>query len=304
VARVARVDVKASDGFTIIETTVALSVLMIVLTGLAGTVTVSVRGVVLGRQRTGGVAVANEVIETARGRAYEQVGHDFTGDATLATDPALTGSAPNTTFNGEPLAASIVAGSNAPFSPHTWTTTRDATTYTVSVYVTTVTPAAGTGDAYKRITVSVAWGNAQFGLSAGRSVTLSSFMYPALQPPDPLLVSTTDADAGTLTLTGTLNGISLHDAHLWFPFSHGELQSRFIRTARGSGQTAHSQLKLDSGVATGCSLSNGNSTADCTGVKANSLADDDAGTPPLDYDKQNVSDGSHTVSAGSALNVV
>jgi len=151
--------------------------------------------------------------------------------------------------------------------------------------------------------VTVAWGNAQFGQSVGTSVKLSSFLFPALQPPDPLLISTTDADAGTFTLTGTLSGVSLNDAHFWYPYSHGEIESRFVHTARGSGQTMRSQVRLNSGALTGCTLSNSNATADCSGANASSLADDDAGTPPQEYEKQTASDGAHTIGAGSPLSV-
>src|SRR5207249_3584883 len=105
------------------------------------------------------------------------------------------------------------------------------------------------------------------------------------------------------TVTGTIGGINLVDAHLWLPYSHGEVHSRDIQVSKGYAATPHSQIQLGSGSVTGCALSNGNKTADCPGQKAVSLADNDAGTTPPDYDKQNVSDGAHTVAVGSGFSL-
>jgi prepilin-type N-terminal cleavage/methylation domain-containing protein len=289
-------------GFTIIETSVALAVLLILLSGLVAAMTVSVAGIVIARQRTGGVALADDVIEQARGRSYDDVGHDLATDPTLVSDSALSSGANGYTYNSEPLVGSVVRGANAPFSPHRWEATRDGTPYTVTVYVTLVTPTLGNGDPYKRLTVRVGWTNRQFGAKGAPPVVVSSFLFSAAQPPDPLLVSIDDADGGSLTLTGSLNGISLDDAHLWFPYSHAEVQSRFIRTAKGYAGSARSEVRVAAGSLTGCNVSSDGTVANCSGVTGASLADNDAGTPPMDYDKQIASDGGHTISALTALN--
>ena len=165
-------------GFTLIESSIALGVIFTVLVGLLGALTAGTRGLITGRQRSAGLALANEVMEGARALNYGDVGHDFDSDPTLATDPLITGIAPNLMYNGEPLAASVIdagplGGTTAnplfPFSPHRFTNQREKTTYTTSVYVTTVTPAIG--DAYKRITTIVSWSPAQYA-NAAKSVTL------------------------------------------------------------------------------------------------------------------------------------
>src|SRR5205807_3334293 len=177
--------------------------------------TAGARGLITGRQRSAALALANEVIEDARGRAYGDVGHDLDSDPTLATDPLITGTGANRLYTGvtppEPLAASSVDAGAAggtvnnplyPFSPHQFTSKREQTTYTTTVYVTTVTPVPpATGDPYKRITAKVSWSPAQYA-TAAHSVTLSSFLFNAGAPPDPKLTGTGEADAGSFKVTG------------------------------------------------------------------------------------------------------
>jgi len=259
-------------GFSLLECTIALSVVFVVLLALLGALTTGARGLVTGRQRSAALALANEVLEDARGRAYDDVGHDFDSDPTLATDPLITGSAPNFVYTGvtpnEPLAASAVnAGASGgtvanplfPFSPHKFTSKREQTVYTTEVYVTTVTPASG--DPYKRVTAKVSWAPAQYA-SAARSVTLSSFLFNAAAPPDPKLIGNGEADAGSFKVTGTLAGISLSDAQVVFPYVNGGIDSGFVRSAKGFARSGSSDPAL-----------------------AEADADNDSGTAPPDTDQ-------------------
>ena len=196
-AAAGRRSLQAQTGFTIVESLVALGLVFGVIVALLATVNTGILGVVTGRQRSVALSIANEVMETARSRSYADVGHDLDSDPTLATDTAISGTVPNLVYANpspapqESLVGSVVdAGSAAgtttnplfPFSPHTFTTKREATTYTTSVYITTVTPASGAGDPYKRITTMVSWSPAQYA-TAAKSVTLSSFMFSAGAPP-------------------------------------------------------------------------------------------------------------------------
>jgi len=298
----------ASDerGFTIVETMVALGVIFSVVLGLLGTMNAGVSGIVLSRQRNGATAVADEVLEQARGRGYDEVGHDLDDDTTLATDPAVSGTAPNFTYNGEPLAASSInSANNAPFTPHKWTTTEDSTLYTIYVYVTQITPVVGGGDPYRRLTVKVSWGATQFKASSvANSLVQSTYLYNATKPPNPWLDGVIDADAGSLTVTGSISGADLSTARLWLPYSHGEVHSRDIQLAKGYAGTARSQILVNSGSVTGCSLSNNSMTADCVAQTAVSLTDNDEGTSPTEYDSKTATDTGHTVSLGSPLSLV
>src|SRR5437588_5769616 len=125
-------------GFSILESTIALALVFVVLVGLLGALTAGARGLITGRQRSAALALANEVLEDARGRAYGDVGHDLDSDPTLATDPLLTGTGSNRLYTGvsppEPLAASSVDAGAAggtvnnplyPFSPHQFTSKRE-----------------------------------------------------------------------------------------------------------------------------------------------------------------------------------
>src|SRR5205807_2075507 len=102
------------SGFTILESVIALSLIFSVLVVLLGGLTTGVRGVVIGRQRGVALALANEILEDARARAYGAVGHDLDSDPTLATDPLITGTSPNLVYTGvtppEPLAGCQVLG--------------------------------------------------------------------------------------------------------------------------------------------------------------------------------------------------
>jgi|GEM_PF-6777123 len=281
-------------GFTILECTIALTVVFVVLVGLLGALTAGARGLITGRQRSAALALANEVMEDAHGRAYGDVGHDFDSDPTLVTDPLITGSGANLTFTGvtppEPLAASAVdAGPSGatvdnplfPFSPHRFTTKREQTTYTTTVYVTTVTPAAG--DPYKRLTVTVSWTPSQY-VTVARSVTLSSFLFNAAAPPDPRLTGTGEADSGSFKISGSLAGISLADASVSFPYVNGSIDAGFVKTAKGVARSGTSQLDLLAGTISGCSLVG--LGAFCDGAKAQANADNDSGTAPPDTDEE------------------
>ena len=300
------------EGFSLIECTIALSLVFVVLLGLLGALTSGARGLVTGRQRSTALAKANEVIEDARGRAYGDVGHDLDSDPTLATDPLITGTAPDLVYTGvtpgEPLAASAVdagatAGTNSnplfPFSPHIATSTVDSTVYTTAVYITTVTPA--TGDAYKRISVKVSWTPAQYATTA-RSVSLSSYLYNAAAPPDPRLTGTGEADAGAFKLTGSLAGISLSDASVTFPYVNGSIDAGFVKSVKGVARGASSQVDVLSGLLSGCSILGLGSL--CDPAMAEADADNDSGTAPPDTDEEGPTNGSAaTISAAPVLSV-
>jgi type II secretory pathway pseudopilin PulG len=276
-------------GFSLLECTIALSVVFVVLLALLGALTTGARGLVTGRQRSAALALANEVLEDARGRAYGDVGHDFDSDPTLGTDPLITGTAPNFVYTGvtpnEPLAASAVnAGASGgtvnnplfPFSPHKFTSKREQTVYTAEVYVTTVTPASG--DPYKRVTAKISWAPAQYA-SAARSVTLSSFLFNAAAPPDPKLIGNGEADAGSFKVTGTLAGISLSDAQVVFPYLNGGIDSGFVRSAKGFARSGTSDPAL-----------------------AEADADNDSGTAPPDTDQDGpITAASATTTAAPTL---
>jgi type II secretory pathway pseudopilin PulG len=302
---------KNEAGFTVIESVIALSLVFVVLMILLDALTAGSKGLVTGRQRGTALALANVVLEDARARAYVDIGHDLDSDPTLPTDPLITGTAPNYYYAGvnppEPLAASVVdaggaAGTNNnklyPFSPHISLTIREGTRYTTSVYVTTVTPAQGAGDPFKRLSVKVAWTPAQY--STARSVSITSYLYNAVPPPDPRLTGQGEAAAGTFTICAAFDDCSQagpYQLHLSLPFTSGTVDSAFVKSADGTANSG--AVRLDSSSATpsgpSCTLLSLTSVS-CNGPKADASADDDAGTPQPETDEGTASGGPYPVS--------
>lgn len=319
-AAAGRRSLQAQTGFTIIESLIALGLVFGVMVGLLATVNIGIRGIMTGRQRSVAVSIANEVMETARSRSYGDVGHDLDSDPTLTGDPDLQGTVPNIFYTDlspgpdEPLIGSVVdAGTTAgttsnplfPFSPHRWPSVREATTYTTSVYVTRVI--ASTGDPYRRLTVIVTWDKSLTAPSAiPATVRLSSFLFDAVEPPDPLLVGLAEAYGGTVSVTGFLSGIHLSNpapVTVWLPYAQGEIDSRFVRGAQGFAGTARSLTTLlGPETVSGCTVSNGGLTAECPGTRAETGSDNDVATAPPDHNAVGpTTDPGGTVTAGGSL---
>lgn len=280
-------------GFTIVETTVAMAIVFVVLTGTLVTFSASVTNLVTGRQRTGAVALARAVIEDARSSPYDQLGHDLAGDVTLASDPKITGVPKQ--FEGEDL-----AGVPSPtFPAHTWAKTGDSGAFTVKAYVTWVDP--GPAEPYKRLTVVVSWDAAQYKTEViANHIRLSSFVFEAGVPPDPLVEGTADVDGGTVEVTGTLTGTDLRRAVIYNPSASGVVNSLFIRESSGQARTASGLLELNSGSPSGCAVSG--TVTECNGVLANTATDSDNSTTLPEHDGEGpVVDVARSASAGTAL---
>jgi hypothetical protein len=291
---------RTDGGFTIVESVIALGLLFTVVLGLLGALTAGARGVLLGRNRTTATAIANEVVEQARARSYAEVGHALASDATLAADGALVHTGGDYVYGGEKLAGSMVPGTNPPFTPHRWTRSVDNVAFTATVYVTLV-PAATSP--YKRVTVNVSWGDGSSG--AAKSIRLSTLMYDAEQPPDPLLKGIADADAGTIAVGGALIGPDVDDAHRWFGFTHGEIDSSFVKRVKGFAIGSRSSLRMRTGTpsTSGTSCTSSGVEARCGDLKQETIADNDAGTTPPDADTVGPSSAVATTIDSSTLSM-
>lgn len=294
------VDARDQSGFSLVETMVALGLVFTVLVGLLGSLNTGVRGLLTGRQRTGAVAVAKEVVEQARGAAYERLGHNLADDTTLATDTSLTGPSPNWKYQPQGVAAPepLVGAVNPTYPAHQWSVTRDGATYTIRAYVTAVDVV--TGDDHKRLTVAVAWSQTQYGSVVSNEVRLSSFVSRFGVSSGSEVGGAVDVDSGSVVVTGTLSGIALSRGEMFFPYVHGDGQGELVTEARGFAGSARSELVLTSGTASGCGTSG--TTATCDGIKAETVVDNDAGTAfPLHDAKGPLSGTAGTLSAGTPL---
>lgn len=324
-----RAAARASEeaGFSLIETTVALGLVFTVMIGLLASLSTGIRGLTTGRQRTVGVSLAKEVVERARAADYDEVGHDY-NDPTLATDPAVTVDAEGTYYyepggadGPEPLVSS---GVDAIYGIHEWRETRDGVDLTVRVYVTEVSPTVG--DDHKRVTIDVSWADPAYATgSVPNAVVVSTFVSPFDASVSGSGSGTggsggddggggggytdeaygvVDVDSGVVGITGTLDGLDLSRAQLFLPAVHGDTSSDLVAETHGHAGSARSSVELNSGSASGCGTSGG--VVECDGVKADTVADNDAGTDPepaarhVDGPK---GDLGSTITAGSPLSV-
>ncbi|HLG00821.1 MAG TPA: hypothetical protein VI916_10135 [Acidimicrobiia bacterium] len=296
-------DPRAEDGFSIVETCVALGVIFAVMLGLLSSLDVGVKGLLTGRQRTGASALAKEVIEEARFASYDRLGHDLVGDATLADDPSITGVVPALRYQPEGLSAEDLVGAASPSYPeHEWTVTRDQSTFTVRVYVTGVSVAAGND--YKRLTVAVEWAGEQYDPSAiDNRVRLSTLVSRFGVASGAEVMGLVDVDSGSVEITGALPDVDLSRAELFFPYAHGDGEGKLVTEARGYAGSARSELDLASGSASGCGMA-GASTR-CSGAKAETAVDNDGGTAlPLQDAVGPTTAGAGTLSAGTPLSLI
>lgn len=289
------------DGFTVIETSVALGLIFTVLLGLLASLNTGVRGLLTGRQRTGGTAIVKEVVEQARAADYDRLGHDLTGDVTLATDDALGGTSPNWTYQPEGVGAPepLVGTANPTYASHDWTLTRDGGDYAVRVYVTAVS--AASGDDHKRLTVAVEWEGEQYDESAVENeVRVSTFVSRFGVSTGSEVDGVVDVDSGSVGVTGTIAGASLSRAELFLPYAHSDADGHLVNEARGFAGSARGEIDVSAGTATGCS---GTGTAvTCDGAKAETVADNDGGTAfPLQDEEGPTGDAGGDLNAGTAL---
>lgn len=299
------------EAFSLIETVMALGLVFTVMLGLLASLSTGIRGLTTGRQGTGATSIAKQVVENARASDYEHVGHDLSNTADLDADPAISTDAqgnyvyePDTTVGPEPL----VGSANATYTAHEWVETRDAIDYTVRVYVTRVAP--DSGDGYKRLTVHVAWSNPQYGSEGPRDMKVSTFLSePGADPPSGVLTGefpdgagTVDVDSGSVTITGTVDGIDLSRAQILFPFVHSDIDAGLVINTRGVAASASSSLNLNSGTASGCSETG--ASVSCHSVKANTSADNDGGTViPVQDIEGPMGDLGDTLTTGDPLSV-
>jgi prepilin-type N-terminal cleavage/methylation domain-containing protein len=147
------------DGFTLIESIVALSLAVIIFMALTFALIGGVHQVLLSQQNQQAGDILNQAVEKARAITYDNLLMQ-----TSDLDVGETGRAPalsvgkynpsNDSTSGaglEPLAVATVGG----LVPHVTTVTQNGGTYTVKRYVTLPTDA--TGAVYKRLTVVVSW---------------------------------------------------------------------------------------------------------------------------------------------------
>jgi type II secretory pathway pseudopilin PulG len=286
----------------VVESVVALALIFMALTGLLGGLTSASKAIVTARQRNVATGLANQVLETARASSYSLVGLN-SADTTIATDGAIVGGA----YAGAPLAYASPSN-QSPWPLHRFTQVVSNVNYVTSVYVTTIT--ASGSDPYKQVTVIVDWsgsGRAQYaGTAIASSIKLSSFVFNASLPADPLLEGIATASGGTLSISGTIDNLAVTDATLALPQASSKLSSQFVQEASALAQSASADLVGSLSLY----ASGANATVDSSlhasspPVKVSSSADNDAGTSATDNASDSSSDAGGTIGRSNTLDVI
>lgn len=273
-----RARLHAEQGFSLLETVIAITVIFASLVALSYTATAGFGYESLARQRQTATALANGAMEQARGLAYAKVQtgmltSDLAGDPNIVTgctgDEAGTyrflSCAPGTVpGSGEKIVHSSAAASpTAPLVPHTSTVTENGIAFTVSTYVTNDCPTIdGTVctsvDPY-RITVIVTW-------TGGRSyptklVRLQSLFYsptgcrstethPFAAPCQPFFFGTATVPRGEIHLEGTVSGTSFVSGDLFVPAVEASVQHEQMTEAQAGYTPTGIQLVDGSGTRT------------------------------------------------------
>jgi prepilin-type N-terminal cleavage/methylation domain-containing protein len=168
-------DETQEEGFTLIELTVALSLLAVVMMGFAGAVYGSMSAWAASRQRSAFVEIANGEMETLRALPYSVVGVNTTADPSWAAAYDETGkrdgrdhvdvTAADTTSKAPKTVSTVttsqVKGITLPYTVRRWVTWTDVT--------------GGSSHIFKRLELTVSW--TENGRAA-RSLTLTSVLYP------------------------------------------------------------------------------------------------------------------------------
>ena len=247
----------ADQGFGLIEQIIAMTVIVGALLGLLSTLGATAQGVTTSRQRTIGVSLAKQTIENLQGAAYSNVAISLTG---LAADPLVHGTAPNLTFESEP----IVLGGTTPYRT---TLTTVGTTFALRTFVTAV--AAG----YRRVTVIVEWP----AVTPRHTMRFASLVFPLDYASYPASGGEAEATGGLITVSGTLGGDTFEDAHMLLPGVRVDTNSSTLRTSIAAAASATSYVDLLAGpiASTTCSGTGGD-VGECPHQTLESVADNDS----------------------------
>lgn len=175
-------DRDGEEGFTLIELTVAMSLLAVVLVGFAAAMYGGMSAWAASRQRSAFVEIANAEMETMRALPYDIVGVNKTIDV-VPTTPGWTAAYPSEKRQSRDLVdvTSVDTAGRAPLSVTTVTTSPVRGVplpYTVRRWVSWTDVTGGTGHVFKRLEVQIDWTENN---ERARSLTLTSVLYPGGQ---------------------------------------------------------------------------------------------------------------------------
>jgi hypothetical protein len=279
---------RGEEGMSLVEVMVALGVMLASLVALAHTVTVALTDTGFARQRQTANQILNQTIEEVRGLPYETrekglSSSDLTGDPNIVscTGVYYFRSCPPGTPTPEKLIHTAGLTTTDPLVPHvsSFGPPEYTVTYTRKVYVTEAqdVPSAG---AY-RLTVIVSWSGAlrPGGHDQVEAQTLiyspegctSTTTHPFSAPCAPFFYGTGSVDAGSVQVTGDIEGMTYESATLDLPTVRADLQQEQVTRVEGGVALVGGRLKTPAQTTTVAS----NATS--------SAADTDPGTAASAY---------------------
>jgi Tfp pilus assembly protein PilV len=259
---------RSEEGFTVIETVVALGVILAALVSLAFTATIGFSHIAAGRHRQTATGLANQAMEQVRALPFDTLKKGLkNSDLSSLADPKIVKSGTEYFFNGE----QIPRGDNAnvvPLVPHQQTVTSGtAAVYTISTYVTYYNNVLT--DNTLRVTVRVDWtANGKTGSMQAESIfysgsgCLSTATHPFAAPCQPFFFTSAYASEGLIAITGSVSEMTFTEADLRPGGATSDLQVEQLSATQGTTETSGVTLIQGVGVKESLGLQKVTSGAD------------------------------------------
>jgi Tfp pilus assembly protein PilV len=271
---------RRDEGFTIIETMVALGVILASVVALAYVTTAGFNSIGYARQRQAASGFANQTMEQVRGLPFDTLKKGMNNaDLAAMTDPNITKVGTEYFYAGEQIArgdnASIV-----PLVPHTQSVKdATATAFNVSTYVTYYQN--NTTSNTFRVTIIVKWAaNVKSRASTVQTASifysgsgcLSTQTHPFAAPCQPYFFTSAVNSSGLMAISGTLQGATLDRVKLFLPEQNTSMEIEQTSVVQGTDVTGGASTTLL-----------GQAEQVIGAQAATSGADNDPAQPGLDY---------------------
>ncbi len=253
----------------LVEQVIALTLIVVSMLALLTVLGAGTTAVVNGRQRTVATSLGRQVLERMQGGAYTSVAMNLS-DPELLADPRVDALATPLKFELEQL----VGGSSAPFQA---TEEVAGASYTISTFVTAVTPTQGLP--YRRLTVFVDWTPSLSGNF--HTQRFSTLVYPLDYSSYPAGGGLAEVTGGRITVTGNLGGDVFEDVQMALPGARAKTSASTLRTAHGLASSSNAVLDLAAGPLTAplCTVTGlSGDIVNCPVVTVNEAADNDSTT--------------------------
>lgn len=243
------------SGFSLIEIVAASGIILVCLTLLMSVMTKALTQSGTARQRQSANNLANQTLEQIRALPFKNVQAGLSNSDT-AGDPNITstGCPMAPCFGGEQVVISAGLANLDPLVPHRKSVTVGPTLYQVAAYLTYYENSTSR-NAY-RATVYVTWTSLPAGQPAkvqaqtvifSPSTCLATTTHPFSAPCNPSFSSHAIADAPSVTISGSVAGVTLDHLQLWGARASSDMLVEQISRVEGLAQVAGAALQAVSG---------------------------------------------------------